>query len=141
MRFHSWCPPEAAFEAADELGFYLQVECGMWNEFTPGGEMEKMLYAETDRILRAYGNHPSLVLLSASNEAHGRWKQVPAAMGGTFPRGRPAPAVHAGHRLVAINEPGPVNGADYLVIGRIGQGRTRGESGWFGRDYGESLTA
>jgi len=31
MRFHSWCPPEAAFTAADELGFYLQVECGMWN--------------------------------------------------------------------------------------------------------------
>lgn len=25
-RFHSWCPPEAAFRAADELGVYLQVE-------------------------------------------------------------------------------------------------------------------
>ncbi|MHB1038390.1 MAG: LamG-like jellyroll fold domain-containing protein [Pirellulales bacterium] len=25
-RFHSWCPPEAAFEAADELGMYLQPE-------------------------------------------------------------------------------------------------------------------
>ncbi len=25
-RFHSWCPPEAAFEAADELGMYFQVE-------------------------------------------------------------------------------------------------------------------
>ena len=36
MRFHSWCPPEAAFEAADELGFYLQIECGMWNSFAPG---------------------------------------------------------------------------------------------------------
>ncbi len=23
IRFHSWCPPEAAFVAADELGFYL----------------------------------------------------------------------------------------------------------------------
>ncbi|HEU5396903.1 MAG TPA: hypothetical protein VFV81_07035, partial [Verrucomicrobiae bacterium] len=33
MRFHSWCPPEAAFEAADELGFYLQVECGLWADF------------------------------------------------------------------------------------------------------------
>jgi len=28
-RFHSWCPPDAAFTAADELGFYLQPECGM----------------------------------------------------------------------------------------------------------------
>jgi hypothetical protein len=26
VRFHSWCPPEAAFEAADELGMYFQVE-------------------------------------------------------------------------------------------------------------------
>ena len=23
MRFHSWCPPDAAFAAADEMGFYL----------------------------------------------------------------------------------------------------------------------
>lgn len=26
VRYHSWCPPEAAFVAADELGVYLQVE-------------------------------------------------------------------------------------------------------------------
>lgn len=26
-RFHSWCPPSAAFEAADELGIYLQASC------------------------------------------------------------------------------------------------------------------
>lgn len=26
MRFHSWCPPEAAFIAADQVGFYLQPE-------------------------------------------------------------------------------------------------------------------
>ena len=29
MRFHSWCPPEAAFVAADMLGFYLQPEPGI----------------------------------------------------------------------------------------------------------------
>src|SRR6185312_12821123 len=76
MRFHSWCPPEAAFTAADELGFYLQIECGMWNEFSPGGAMEKQLYSETERIIRDFGNHPSLMLVSASNEAHGNWKPV-----------------------------------------------------------------
>lgn len=26
LRFHSWCPPEAAFNVADEMGFYVQVE-------------------------------------------------------------------------------------------------------------------
>lgn len=30
VRFHSWCPPEAVFEAADEIGVYLQVECSSW---------------------------------------------------------------------------------------------------------------
>lgn len=29
VRFHSWCPPEAAFEAADEVGIYLQAELPM----------------------------------------------------------------------------------------------------------------
>lgn len=139
MRFHSWCPPEAAFEAADELGFYLQVECGMWNEFTPGGEMEKMLYAETDRIIRDYGNHPSLLLLSASNEAHGRWQQVLPRWVAHYRAADPRRLYTPDTGWVAINEPGPVSGADYLVTGRIGQGRTWGESGWFGRDYREAL--
>ncbi len=26
LRFHSWCPPEAAFRVADKMGFYCQVE-------------------------------------------------------------------------------------------------------------------
>src|SRR4030095_11190439 len=75
MRFHSWSPPEAAFEAADQLGFYLQPEPGMWNEISPGTPMERMLYEETDRMIRAYGNHPSFMLLSASNEPKGKWQE------------------------------------------------------------------
>jgi len=27
VRFHSFCPPEAAFEAADKLGIYFHIEC------------------------------------------------------------------------------------------------------------------
>jgi beta-galactosidase len=139
MRFHSWCPPEAAFAAADELGFYLQVECGMWNAFTPGGEMEKMLYAETERLLRAYGNHPSFVLLSASNEAGGRWKQVLPKWVEHFRYQDPRHLYTPDTGWSLIDEPGPVAGADYLAIGRVGPNRVRGESGWFGRDYGNSV--
>jgi hypothetical protein len=139
MRFHSWCPPEAAFEAADELGFYLQVECGMWNDFSPGSAMEKMLYAETDRILRAYGNHPSFVLLSASNEAHGNWKPCLTQWVEHFRAEDPRRLYTPDTGWSPIDEPGPVTGADYLAVGRIGQGRVRGESGWFGRDYSRSL--
>ena len=139
MRFHSWCPPEAAFEAADELGFYLQPECGMWNEISPGTPMERMLYQETDRILEAYGNHPSFVLLSASNEAHGRWKQCLPQWVEHFRAKDPRRLYTPNTGWSLIDEPGPVQGADYLAVGRIGPNRVRGASGWFGRDYERSV--
>ncbi len=75
LRFHSWCPPEAAFVAADELGMYLHVECSTWpNQSTTLGDgrpVDEWLYREADRILRAYGNHPSFVILVAGNEPGG----------------------------------------------------------------------
>ncbi|MFB6135387.1 MAG: glycoside hydrolase family 2 protein [Halobacteriaceae archaeon] len=75
VRFHSWCPPEAAFEAADELGFYLQVECSSWaNGSTSLGEGEPVddwLYEEGERVLDAYANHPSLLLFAYGNEPGG----------------------------------------------------------------------
>ncbi len=140
MRFHSWCPPEAAFEAADELGFYLQVECGMWNEFSPGGVMEKQLYSETERILSKFGNHPSLMLISASNEAHGNWKPVLSQWVKHFreedPRHLYTPDTGWG---LIDNASQPINGgADYLLQGRMGLSPLRGARGWFGNDYGEA---
>jgi beta-galactosidase/beta-glucuronidase len=73
--FHSWCPPEAPFTAGDELGFYFQPECGMWNAFDAEGKMLAVLNDETARLLKAYGNHPSLVLLNATNEPAGNYQQ------------------------------------------------------------------
>ncbi len=75
IRFHSWCPPEAAFSAADELGLYLQIEVASWpNQSTRLGEgrpVDAWLEAETIRILATYGNHPSFVILCATNEPGG----------------------------------------------------------------------
>ena len=75
FRFHSWCPPEAAFAAADELGFYLHVECASWaNQSTTLGDgkpVDEWIYQEADRILEAYGNHPSFVLMLYGNEPGG----------------------------------------------------------------------
>jgi beta-galactosidase len=139
MRFHSFCPPEAAFVAADELGFYLQPECGMWNEISPGSAMERMLDEETSRMIRAYGNHPSFVMLSPSNEPKGRWKQSLPAWVERFRRQDPRRLYTTGTGWSLIDSPGPVQGADYLSVGRIGSSRTRGESAWFGRDYAGSL--
>jgi hypothetical protein len=75
IRFHSWCPPEAAFVAADELGFYYQVEIASWaNTSTTLGDhkpVDDWLYREADRIIKAYGNHPSFVLMPYGNEPGG----------------------------------------------------------------------
>jgi hypothetical protein len=76
LRFHSWCPPEAAFVAADELGFYFHVEASSWaNQSTTLGDgkpVDAWLYEETDRILHYYGNHPSFLLMAYGNEPGGR---------------------------------------------------------------------
>ncbi|MHC4325438.1 MAG: sugar-binding domain-containing protein, partial [Planctomycetota bacterium] len=72
MRFHSWCPPEAAFEAADRLGVMFHVECPAWATIGNGEPIDKYIYAEGDRILKAYGNHPSFCMLAYGNEPGGR---------------------------------------------------------------------
>ena len=75
IRFHSHCPPEAAFVAADELGFYYQVECSSWaNQGATIGEgrpLDSWLYEEGKRIVAAYGNHPSFLMMAYGNEPSG----------------------------------------------------------------------
>jgi hypothetical protein len=75
IRYHSWCPPEAAFTAADELGVYIQIEVASWPNWSTtlgdGKPVDAWIDAETARILRAYGNHPSFIMLCAGNEPSG----------------------------------------------------------------------
>lgn len=70
LRFHSWCPPEAAFHVADSMGFYLQVELPFWSESLKPADtsVKAFLHDEALRILREYGNHPSFCMLSNGNE-------------------------------------------------------------------------
>jgi hypothetical protein len=135
MRFHSWCPPEAAFTAADELGFYFQPECGMWNSFDAEGKMLAILNDETARIIKAYGNHPSFVMLGATNEPAGNyarqlpgwdkaWKETDSRRLYTDGTGRYAPPPGG---------QGTPYAADYLIT------FARGNGGWFGSDYERSL--
>lgn len=69
LRFHSWCPPEAAFNAADEMGFYLQVELPVWS-VTLGKDAPtiEFLRSEAKRISKEYGDHPSFCFWSLGNE-------------------------------------------------------------------------
>ena len=72
LRFHSWCPPEAAFAVADELGFYLQVELPVWTtKIGMDAPADNFLKAEADRIIKYYGNHPSFCFWSMGNEMQG----------------------------------------------------------------------
>ncbi len=69
LRFHSWCPPDAAFEVADEMGFYLGVELPIWaTNLGSDSTVCDFLRHEYESIVRNYGNHPSFCLLSVGNE-------------------------------------------------------------------------
>jgi len=72
LRFHSWCPPAAAFEVADSMGFYLQIELPFWNK-NAGKDtaVDRFLKEEAYRISTEYGNHPSFCLWSMGNELEG----------------------------------------------------------------------
>jgi hypothetical protein len=72
IRFHSWCPPEAAFVAADEEGFYYHVECSAWAAVGTGGPFDPWLYRESEAMVKAYGNHPSFLFLAYGNEPSGK---------------------------------------------------------------------
>lgn len=69
LRFHSWCPPEAAFHVADSMGIYLSVELPVWSlKVGDDPAVMKFMDDEYERIVRNYGNHPSLCMLSCGNE-------------------------------------------------------------------------
>lgn len=77
MRFHSYCPPEAAFIAADLIGVYLQPEGPSWpnhgSSLGDGKPIDKFLMDETIRLTREYGNYASFTMLASGNEPRGRW--------------------------------------------------------------------
>ncbi len=90
VRFHSWCPPKAAFEAADELGVYFQAELPNKRSGFNAPENEEAAINNIDRlhvdesasevslydyhkregrlISKFYGNHPSFTMFALGNE-------------------------------------------------------------------------
>jgi len=75
VRFHSWCPPEAAFVAADELGIILQPELPFWGDFNEKDTvLMQFLHKEGENILRTYGHHPSFRMFALGNEL---WGSIP----------------------------------------------------------------
>ena len=77
VRFHSYCPPDAAFCAADRVGIYLQPEGPSWPNhgvrLRRGQSIDQYLLEESKRIVDEYGHHPSFVMMAAGNEPAGDW--------------------------------------------------------------------
>jgi len=150
IRCHSYCPPEAAFQAADEEGVFLLVECGMWNIFREGIPMLSVLRQETRRILRQFGHHPSFAFFSPSNEPGGKWYQ-PLREWVKETRAFDQELGYEGRRLYTAQSgwfydvpPKDITGTDFIYFHRSGYGSLPGGTirnftGWKGKDYSPSL--
>lgn len=140
VRFHSWCPPEEAFAAADELGMYFQVELPNKRsafkapESTeapnrnidylelPGADPNASLYdyavRESDMIFRQFGNHPSFVMYTLGNELGGSpaMNELVARFKMRDPRHLYAQGSNNNHW-----QPGYAEGDDFWVTGKTGK--------------------
>ena len=115
VRFHSWCPPEAAFRVADSMGVYLQIECSSWANSTTqlgsGLPIDQYIWDESKRIVKAFGNHPSFVMLAYGNEPGGPkykeyltefvsyWKETDSRRAYTSGAGWPVLSVNDYHNI------------------------------------------
>ena len=84
MRFHSYCPPEACFIAADQEGIYLQPELPLWTgKLDAPGDDKRVAWVreEARRVIEAYRNHPSMVLFCLGNELQGNYRFLQDLLG------------------------------------------------------------
>lgn len=82
-RFHTCCPPEAAFEAADLMGIYMQPELPFWGTIPEElNDEHRFLREEGFRILREYGSHASFVMMSMGNELWGSQQRLDEILSG-----------------------------------------------------------
>lgn len=86
-RFHTCCPPEAAFAAADRVGIFMEPELPFWGTITDESyedhkaEEQAYLIEEGYRMLDAFGNHPSFVMMSLGNELWGSQERLNEILG------------------------------------------------------------
>ena len=109
IRFHSWCPPEAAFAAADLEGIMIQAEAPQAN-VQAGSDPERDAFTEAE--LHADGPHlrqPSLVLPDDARQRIRRQERSAHPLGGHAHPGRPAASLFLRLRRADHHQP-PVDG-------------------------------
>ena len=119
VRFHSWCPPDAAFVAADSLGIYLQPELPFWGDFdSKDSTLMTFLHQEGINILREYGHHPSFRMMALGNELWGDADKMKAFVD-DFRRIAPDKYYTTGSNYY-LGFQGIKEGMDYFTACRIG---------------------
>ena len=135
LRFHSWCPPEAAFQAADEMGFILHIELPLWDGYGMVGSIPEravFLIEEANRIIETYGNHSSFCLMSMGNELGTGKEPFLAYLVDYLKKKDPR------HLYTSTTHPSdPMRKDDYFVTAATEQGNIRGILP-FG-DFGDKL--
>ncbi|MDE7323674.1 MAG: beta-glucuronidase [Lachnospiraceae bacterium] len=86
-RYHTCCPPKAAFLAAAYLGIYIQAELAFWGSIYDAEdenydkEQQDFLLTEGIRALDAFGDLPSYFGMSMGNELWGSKEEINRMMG------------------------------------------------------------
>lgn len=121
VRFHSWCPPEACFQAADEAGVYLQPELTIWGGLDKEqSELLEFLDSDMEDILRDYASHPSFTMFAIGNEL---WGDVETMRPFIDKARKEVPGLLATFGSnIYLGWNGHIDGEDYLVTCRVGPG-------------------
>jgi len=134
VRFHSWCPPEAAFLAANRIGLYIQAEVawidGWWlAKGNPAGlgknpSADPFVKRELSNMARAYGNNPSFTAMSIGNELGASDFDVIAEWLDQYKRTDP-------RRLYSVSTARKITPVDQFIVTHHieGLGDTRGQKG------------
>ncbi|MBR6186470.1 MAG: hypothetical protein IKQ41_09440 [Clostridia bacterium] len=141
MRFHSHCPPEAAFAAADEMGMLMQPELSHWDPAHAFETPEARAYYETEfrEILRMLANHPSFVMLTFGNELHAN-EEGRAFMTSLLQKGRgwDGTRLYANASNPFYGSRGPDPASDFYTSANCGslmlRATSAGPSGWLNRE-------
>ncbi|MDP4237858.1 MAG: glycoside hydrolase family 2 TIM barrel-domain containing protein [Bacteroidota bacterium] len=146
LRFHSWCPPKYAFEVADEMGFYLQIELPLWSlTVNKDQATDDFLSDEADRIIKEYGNHPSFCFWSIGNELQPDFHFLNAFVDRLKAKDFRHLYTNSSYSFEKGHGDWPERNDDYFITQRTKKGWVRGqgvfdsESPSFNKDYSASL--
>ena len=146
-RFHTNCPPKAAFDAADELGIYLQVEVANWSlTFGKDSSVVRFVREEANRIIALNGNHPSFCLFSLGNELEGDYKLLNQIVSELKAEDNRFLYTTSSFSFQKGHGENPEKEDDFFITQKTGKGWVRGQSIFdteypqFNKDYEKSIS-